>query len=196
MPQESEEATRMSNLFRMLGVFLAKVLQDNRLVDLPLSLPFLRLLISDSVAGQNDDLSKVSLDGLLGLADLDEIHQHKARFLRAVQRVCIEKSRIRNSAHLSATEKAAQINALCLKFNDGHGQNEHECRVEDLELTFVINPSSTVFNYSEYELIPNGSNIGVTIDNIELYLGKCVDFYLNSGIRQQVGSEKQIKQPF
>jgi E3 ubiquitin-protein ligase HECTD1 len=48
-PQGSSEAARISDLFRILGIFLAKVLQDGRLVDLPLSLPFLRLLISNSV---------------------------------------------------------------------------------------------------------------------------------------------------
>ena len=35
---------QVSNLFWTLGVFLAKTLQDNRLVDLPLSTPFLKLL--------------------------------------------------------------------------------------------------------------------------------------------------------
>jgi hypothetical protein len=73
-----------------------------------------------------------------------------------------------------------------LRFNGNQSNPGHECRVEDLALTFVVNPPSSVFNYNEYELIPGGSQIDVTIDNIELYLGKCVDFYLNSGIRQQV----------
>lgn len=35
---------KVSNLFWTLGVFLAKTLQDSRLVDLPLSTPFLKLL--------------------------------------------------------------------------------------------------------------------------------------------------------
>jgi hypothetical protein len=131
-------------------------------------------------------LNTVSLDGLLGLSDLDEVHHHKARFLRAVQKVCIEKARIRSDFTLSAAEKSDQMSALRLRFNGEHGTNQHECRIEDLALTFVVNPPSTVFKYEEHELIPNGANVDVTIDNIELYLGKCVDFYLNSGIRQQV----------
>ena len=163
-------------------------MQDGRLVDLPLSLPFLRLLISSSVAGSTDfDLTDLSLDGLLGLSDLDEIHQHKARFLRAVQRLCIEKSRIRADPTLSLSEKSKKIAQLTLRFNDEDGSDGHECRVEDLGLSFVVNPPSKVFSYAEHELIPNGAHIDVTVDNIELYLGKCVDFYLNSGIRKQVG---------
>lgn len=49
-----------------------------------------------------------------------------------------------------------------------------------------MNPPSSVFQYEEHELIQGGAHVDVTVDNIELYLGKCVDFYLNSGIRQQV----------
>ncbi|CAD5221557.1 unnamed protein product [Bursaphelenchus okinawaensis] len=180
-PQHSAEAERIADLFRILGVFLAKVLQDGRLVDLPLSLPFLKLLISDSVAGKTDsDFEFISLDGLLNLDDLEQIHPHKARFLRAVQRLCQEKAQIRMDKFLSPEDKAKQINNLRLKFNG------IECSVEDLNLTFVLNPPSAVFKYSEHELIPNGASTDVTVDNIELYLGKCVDFYLNSGIRKQV----------
>ncbi|KAI6223049.1 BMA-HECD-1, isoform a [Aphelenchoides fujianensis] len=176
-PQGSAEAERIAESFRILGIFLAKVLQDSRLVDLPLSLAFLRLLTSDSVAGSNEgDLEDVNLDGLRGLADLEEIHSHKAKFLRSVQRVCMEKADIRADSSLSAHEKHRRIAALRLEFNGEHGTAAHECRIEDLGLTF----------YDEHELIPNGANTDVTIDNIELYLGKCVDFYLNSGIRQQV----------
>ncbi|KAI6238131.1 HECT-type E3 ubiquitin transferase [Aphelenchoides fujianensis] len=186
-PQGSAEAERIAESFRILGIFLAKVLQDSRLVDLPLSLAFLRLLTSDSVAGSNEgDLEDVNLDGLLGLADLEEIHSHKAKFLRSVQRVCMEKADIRADSSLSAHEKHRRIAALRLEFNGEHGTAAHECRIEELGLTFVVNPPSAVFQYDEHELIPNGANTDVTIDNIELYLGKCVDFYLNSGIRQQV----------
>jgi hypothetical protein len=40
----------VSKLFYFLGVFLAKTLQDNRLVDLPLSTPFLKLLCQGEVS--------------------------------------------------------------------------------------------------------------------------------------------------
>lgn len=50
---DPQEAERVTELFRVLGIFLAKVLQDGRLVDLPLALPFLRLLISDTVGRHN-----------------------------------------------------------------------------------------------------------------------------------------------
>ncbi|XP_031782612.1 E3 ubiquitin-protein ligase HECTD1 isoform X2 [Nasonia vitripennis] len=44
LPQNSEACDRSVRYYWFLGVFLAKVLQDNRLVDLPLSRPFLKLM--------------------------------------------------------------------------------------------------------------------------------------------------------
>lgn len=44
LPQNSEACDRAARWYWFLGVFLAKVLQDNRLVDLPLSQPFLKLM--------------------------------------------------------------------------------------------------------------------------------------------------------
>ena len=50
LPQGSELCERVSKLFYFLGVFLAKTLQDNRLVDLPLSTPFLKLMCQGEVS--------------------------------------------------------------------------------------------------------------------------------------------------
>ena len=44
LPQDSEICNKASKIFWFLGVFLAKTLQDNRLVDLPLSNPLLKLI--------------------------------------------------------------------------------------------------------------------------------------------------------
>ena len=44
LPQDSSLVDTVASLFWTLGVFLAKVLQDGRLVDLPLAIPFLKLL--------------------------------------------------------------------------------------------------------------------------------------------------------
>lgn len=47
--QVSEQCDRAVKHFWFLGIFLAKVLQDNRLVDLPLSTPFLKLLCQGEI---------------------------------------------------------------------------------------------------------------------------------------------------
>ncbi|XP_034255114.1 E3 ubiquitin-protein ligase HECTD1 isoform X1 [Thrips palmi] len=52
LPQDSAECERAVTYFWFLGVFLAKVLQDNRLVDLPLSTPFLKLMCQGDAAAR------------------------------------------------------------------------------------------------------------------------------------------------
>lgn len=44
LPQDAPDMERVAKLFYILGIFLAKSLQDSRLVDIPLSLSFLKLL--------------------------------------------------------------------------------------------------------------------------------------------------------
>ena len=36
------------------------------------------------------------------------------------------------------------------------------------------------------ELVEGGSNVDVTTENMDLYVEKCTDFYLNSGIKNQI----------
>jgi len=44
LPQDSPQVEKAMKYFRFLGIFLAKALQDNRLVDMPLSIAFLKIL--------------------------------------------------------------------------------------------------------------------------------------------------------
>ncbi|XP_054154199.1 E3 ubiquitin-protein ligase HECTD1-like [Oppia nitens] len=44
LPNNSKQMDNAVKLFHFLGIFIAKALQDNRLVDLPLSQPFLKLI--------------------------------------------------------------------------------------------------------------------------------------------------------
>lgn len=49
LPQEGEAIDRAEKVFHFLGIFFAKCIQDNRLVDIPLSRPFLKLLCMGDV---------------------------------------------------------------------------------------------------------------------------------------------------
>jgi E3 ubiquitin-protein ligase HECTD1 len=49
LPKDSENCRRAAQLFRAFGIFLAKILQDGRIVDLPLARPLLKLLVSEQV---------------------------------------------------------------------------------------------------------------------------------------------------
>lgn len=48
-PQNSQEIDRLSKLFELLGIFIAKCIQDKRRVDLPLARPFFKLMSSYTV---------------------------------------------------------------------------------------------------------------------------------------------------
>ena len=77
LPQDSEICAKAAKYFWFLGVFLAKTLQDNRLVDLPLSHPLLKLIcqgdISRQVKKQSEDLMASSMISVLSeeSSDLD-----------------------------------------------------------------------------------------------------------------------------
>merc|ERR1712223_1889905 len=75
LPQDSEICAKASKIFWFLGVFLAKTLQDNRLVDLPLSNPLLKLIcqgeISRQVKKQSDELMVSSMISVLSEESTD-----------------------------------------------------------------------------------------------------------------------------
>ncbi|XP_035704354.1 E3 ubiquitin-protein ligase HECTD1 [Folsomia candida] len=56
--QDSLTCEKACRLFRFLGIFIAKVLQDNRLVDLPLSRPFFKLLCSGEFGSEVRERSR------------------------------------------------------------------------------------------------------------------------------------------
>ena len=75
LPQDSDICAKASKYFWFLGVFLAKTLQDNRLVDLPLSNPLLKLIcqgeISRQVKKQSDELMVSSMISVLSEESTD-----------------------------------------------------------------------------------------------------------------------------
>lgn len=125
------------------------------------------------------------MDSLLTMDDFERIHPHKANFLRELSNLVERKKRITADERMPSAAKRQRLEELRLKLGNT------ECAVEDLALTFALNPPSSVFSYRDYELIPNGAEIDVTVGNVELYLEKCLDFYLNTGIRQQISAFRQ-----
>ncbi|CAG9534153.1 unnamed protein product [Cercopithifilaria johnstoni] len=175
LPVPSAENSRVSKLFRIFGIFLAKVLQDGRLVDLPLSQPFLKMITNSQLTEEET----LNLNGVLTLDDLEEVFPVKGRILKELAAYVAQKRSIEADHRFDLNTRRRQIQQLKLNINGS------ECTVEDLSLTFCVNPSSTVFNYKQMELIENGANIDVTANNVELYIAACTNFYLNSGILNQ-----------
>ncbi|XP_075224551.1 ubiquitin fusion-degradation 4-like isoform X4 [Lycorma delicatula] len=223
LPQDSSACDRAVSHFWFLGVFLAKVLQDNRLVDLPLSQPFLKLicqgdiqnninerigLLPRSRSGAIDDDMMVSsliseesekeleLDppkiyteevkpwfyGILSAEDLSEIDPVRGKFLKELRDLATRKAKIAQDNTLSPETKSHQIQNLSLVSCSAGPV----VRLEDLAITFSYLPSSKVFAFPATDLIPNGSDIEVSLDNVEEYIEGTTRFCLEKGIARQM----------
>lgn len=216
LAQESEICDRVSKYFWFLGVFLAKVLQDGRLVDLPLSNSFLQLLCHNKILSDtkkltaltkkfNEDLMVSSViseeseidvsdplskfqsfgqnawyENILSQSNLEEIDPIRAKFLQDLQELVRKKQAIEQDDTIDDYVKQQMINDI--KFITKAG----EVSIEDLSLTFTYLPSSTVYEYSSVDLIENGSDIDVTIDNLEEYCDLTLKFCLEQGIAKQL----------
>ena len=79
LPQDSADTARVETMFHFMGILFAKCIQDSRLVDIPLSQPFLKLICSgdvvDNVSQNYRELlcpqRELSLDLLLDCVDDD-----------------------------------------------------------------------------------------------------------------------------
>jgi len=204
LPQDSDICNKAVKIFRFLGIFLAKTLQDNRLVDLPLSNPLLKLIcqgeISRQVKKQSDELMATSMLSVLSEEStdldssggsslpLDSSESWFADILNVDDLVEIDPNRgqflvklqeLVNEKHNILNEE--DLDKLSLNMNGDI------VKLEDLGLTFQYSPSSRIFGLDEgINLIPDGDNELVTIHNVEDYLSLTLDLALNKGIKKQM----------
>ena len=114
--------------------------QDGRLVDLPLSYSLLKLISSAAFSSaSNDEL--LDYRCVLDLADLEAIHPVKGRFLRQLATFSNKKE------VLMAEGNREMLDKLMLELAEGG-----DCRVEDLGLTFQLNPTSRVSSACFFQL--------------------------------------------
>lgn len=215
LPQESDVCDKVAEYFWFLGVFLAKVLQDGRLVDLPLSNSFLQLLchnkslskvripigakpsddiMTSSIMSEESDLAetyskllineyqneKAWYDGIMTQENLFEIDPIRAQFIQDLSELVQQKQAIEQNDSLAMAEKLEKIDQLRLITKTG------PVALEDLALTFTYLPSSKVYNYTAADLIPNGANIDVDINNVEEYCDLTIKFCLQDGLAKQL----------
>jgi E3 ubiquitin-protein ligase TRIP12 len=152
-----ENGQRVLHLFRMLGKFMARSMLDSRIIDVSLNPTFFR--IGDGQATVSPSLGAVAA-----------VDQDLAKSLKMLRKYVNAKERINNDATLSADQKAARIEEI--RIND--------MRVSDLGLDF------TLPGYSHIELQPKGSEIDVTIENLQVYIRKVIDFTLYEGVQRQI----------
>jgi E3 ubiquitin-protein ligase TRIP12 len=152
----NENGKRILHLFKMLGKFVARSMIDSRIIDVSFNPTFFRI----------GDESKTVTPSLGAVKTVDPV---LAKSLKLIKTFAVAKKAIDESPDLTPAQKVA--NAEALEIDGVH--------IDDLGLDFTL-PGYNI------ELLPRGSQIGVTIDNVENYLEKVIDFTLGSGVQRQV----------
>ena len=201
-----EKFNYILELFHFMGIFIAKSLQDQRLVDMPFSMSFLKVLclytetlnsenereeggeegneFEELAAESNEKPKNNNLEELLDINDLFLIDQHRADLLKKLRVICEKRNEINGNILLDQETKLKMITELSLDF-DGN-----EVKIEDLGLVFQYSPPSRVYGYDAINLKPNGDNISVTVDNAKEYIELMLKFVLKDGIYKQIKSFK------
>ncbi|KAG7213737.1 hypothetical protein KM043_002970 [Ampulex compressa] len=211
LPQDSAACERAVRYFWFLGVFLAKVLQDNRLVDLPLSRPFLKLMCRGDIT--NNVNEKI---GLTGVTQESMSSSMSSSFISEEGEADAAYSALEPSPWYSGlldVEDLALVdpvrgeflkeiqNATAKRdrsFSDGRSSAEEEnslhishpsgmpVAIEDLALSMSYSPSSKVFDHEQIELIEGGAEIPVTMENAKEYAELTIKHCLDGGICRQL----------
>ncbi|KAJ6108115.1 hypothetical protein N7523_009438 [Penicillium sp. IBT 18751x] len=153
----SEAGKKQLNLFKILGKFVARSMLDSRIIDISFNPAFFRIA---------DTLSSVAPS----LGTVKAVDEDLAKSLVMLKRFVKAKQSIEEDKTISAHEKSRAIQNIIV---DG-------ARVEDLSLDF------TLPGYPAIELIPDGANVPLTIDNVDHYIERVIETTLGSGVRRQV----------
>ena len=162
-PMSDEQATqdqgkKQLQLFRVLGKFVARSMLDSRIIDVSFNPTFFRVAEGGST----------SVTPSLGT--VKSVDEGLANSLLLLQRFSNARKAIEEDKSVVSGKRSTAIRDIEV---DG-------VRVEDLSLDF------TLPGFPSIELIPNGSDVPVTIDNVDTYVDRVVDMTLGSGVRRQV----------
>lgn len=153
----SANTERILQLFKMLGKFVARSMIDSRIIDLNFNPIFFR--IGDGTTGVKPSLGAVKI-----------VDPGLANSLKLIKNFVLAKKRIDEDPTRTAARKVADTQQIVID----------NIAIDDLALDF------TLPGYPEIELVPGGSQMPVTIYNVESYLEKVVDMTLGSGVKRQV----------
>ena len=154
---DSEAGKKILNVFKMLGRFIARSMLDSRIIDVSLNPTFFRI---------GDQPSTVPLS----LGAVKTVDSHLAKSLKLLKQYAAAKKEIDGKYYRSASHKVQAERKVVI--NGAH--------IEDLGLDF------TLPGYPAIELIPDGGNKSVTLENVAYYVEKVIDMTLGSGVQRQV----------
>ncbi|ESZ96736.1 HECT-domain-containing protein [Sclerotinia borealis F-4128] len=152
----NENGKRILHLFKMLGKFVSRSMIDSRIIDVSFNPTFFRI---------GDESTPVTPS----LGAVKTVDPQLAKSLKMIKKFSVAKKAIAEDSTLTATQKVLATEALEI---DG-------AKIEDLSLDFTL-PGYAI------DLLPNGSHISVTVENVDLYLEKVIDMTLGSGVQRQV----------
>ncbi|KAL4804342.1 hypothetical protein BDV18DRAFT_142985 [Aspergillus unguis] len=152
----SESGKKQLQLFKTLGKFVARSMLDSRIIDISFNPAFFRIADTSSTVAPS-------------LGTVKAVDQDLAKSLLLLKRFANAKKGI-EAKHITETKKAELLAEVEV---DG-------VQVEDLGLDF------TLPGYPAIQLINDGSNVSVTMENVDLYVDRVVDMTLGSGVQAQV----------
>ncbi|MCL4130036.1 UNVERIFIED_CONTAM: hypothetical protein GTU68_015409 [Idotea baltica] len=156
---KSAYVTKLKTKFKFLGKFMAKAVMDSRMLDVGLHECVYKWLLSEERS--------------LGLRDVISMDPSLGQTLSKLQDIVLKKKKLQDDSQEDETpahQLQKSIEALTI---DG-------CKVDDLSLNF------TLPGYPQIELRKGGSDIEVTINNIEQYLQLVVEWLVREGVWRQM----------
>jgi len=156
LSQDDKSSDIILQLFKMLGKFVARSMIDSRIIDIHLNPTFFRI---GEGTGVKPSLGAVKI-----------VDPGLANSLKLIKKFVSAKKAIVEDPTRSPARKVTDTEGIVI---DG-------TKLDDLALDF------TLPGYPDIELIPRGSHVQVTIDNVESYLEKVIDMSLGRGVKRQV----------
>ncbi|KAF3907884.1 hypothetical protein ABW21_db0200826 [Orbilia brochopaga] len=153
---ETEAGKRVLQRFKVLGKFVARAMLDSRLIDISFNSNFFR--------GGDDTEAVAPSFGAVKTVD-----KGLAQSLNLLRKFAVAKSVV-DEMKLPAYERSKQLSEVRI---DG-------VVVDDLALDF------TLPGYPHIELVRDGANKAVNINNVGEYVDKVIDLTLGSGVQRQV----------
>eukprot|EP01004_Peranema_trichophorum_P002550 NODE_15_length_5604_cov_33.229703_g12_i0.p1 GENE.NODE_15_length_5604_cov_33.229703_g12_i0~~NODE_15_length_5604_cov_33.229703_g12_i0.p1 ORF type:complete len:1252 (+),score=269.04 NODE_15_length_5604_cov_33.229703_g12_i0:1571-5326(+) len=148
-------------LFSFLGQFMGRAMVDKRIIDIPLSVPFLKMLRAQPLC--LDDIKVIR----------PELHAFLVKSLALVR----QKKKLEQ---LAGKESPETIKMKINQLNELDGAS-----FEDLCIDF------TLPGYSKILLKPHGEELSVNIWNLEDYVDRVVQVMLNTSIASQMAAFRE-----
>ncbi|KAJ5347170.1 hypothetical protein MYU51_019749 [Penicillium brevicompactum] len=152
-----DNGKKQLNIFKVLGKFVARSMLDSRIIDISFNPAFFRIA---------DTMSSVAPS----LGTVKAVDQDLAKSLIMLKQFVNEKNAVENDDRLSPNQKAEALQDITV----------HGVKVDDLSLDF------TLPGYPSIELIPGGTDVPLSIENVDTYIDRVIDMTLGSGVRRQV----------